>query len=157
MAGSDFEFNIAKGKLAYYASLPASNDAFIAVLLNNTGIEADATLKDHATLSALLAGSSDEVTSGNVTNYVRKTLAGVTATVDNTNDWVDVTCSAFTWTLLGGAANQTIGKMLICYDDDTTGGSDTNIIPLIAIAQSFTTTGVDETFTPVSPGFFRAT
>jgi hypothetical protein len=154
VSGSDFQFNIAKGKLAYYASLPATNDALIAVLLQTTGIEADSTMRDYDNLSLLLAGSSDELTA---TNYVRKTLSGVTVTVDDTNDWVDVTCSAFTWTALGGVSNQAVGKMLICYDDDTTGGSDTNLIPLVAIAQSFTTTGVDETFTPVSPGFFRAT
>lgn len=154
MAGADFQFNIAKGKMAYYASLPAAADAFIAVLLNATGIEADATLKDYDDLATLLAGSSDELTA---TNYTRKTLAGVTATIDDANDWVDVTCSAFTWTTLGGASNQTVGKMLICYDNDTGAGTDANIVPLVAFALNFTTTGVDETFTPQSPGFFRAT
>ena len=154
MAGADFQFNIAKGKGAYYASLPAAADALIVVLLNATGIEADATLKDYDDLATLLAGSSDELTA---TNYVRKTLAGVTVTVDDTNDWVDVTCSPFTFTALGGASNQTVGKMLICYDNDTAAGTDANIIPLFAFAQNFTTSGVDETFTPTAPGFFRAT
>lgn len=157
MAGSDFQFNVAKGKMAYYASLPAANDAFVALLLNATGIEADATLKDYTTLQALLAGSSDELTSVNVTNYVRKTLTGVTATVDNTNDWTDVTAAAFTFTSLGGAANQTVGKMLFVYVPDTTAPSDATAVPLLAFAQNFATTGVDETFTPQSPGFFRAT
>jgi hypothetical protein len=153
MAGADFQFNIAKGKVAYYASLPATNDALIAVLIQTTNIETDSTLKDYDNLSLLLAGTSDELTA---TNYVRKTLSGVTATVDDTNDWVDVTCSAFTWTALGGASNQGVGKMVICYDPDTTGGTDTDLVPLVAFALNFTTSGVDETFTPQSPGFFRA-
>lgn len=154
MSGVDFQFNVTKGKLCYYASLPAANDAFQMLLLQSTGIEADSTLRDYTTLSALLAGSSDELTA---TDYVRKTLAGVSATIDNTNDWVDVTCSAFTWTGLGGATNQAVGKMVLIYNPDTTAGAnDASCIPLLALAQSFTTTDVDETFTPQSPGFFRA-
>lgn len=153
MAGSDFVFNVAKGKLAYYAGLPAANDGLVVVLLKTTGIEADSTLKDYTTLSALLAGTSDETVA---TNYVRKTLAGVTATVDNTNDWVDISSNAFTFTALGGATNESIGKMLICYDPDTTTGTDADLVPLVALAQSFTTSGVDETFTPTSPGWARA-
>jgi hypothetical protein len=149
---ADFVFNIAKGNIANYAGLPAATDSLIAVLLQSTGLEADATLKDYDNLSLLLAGSSDELTA---TNYARKTLTGVTVTVDDTNDRVDITCSAFTWTALGGASNQTVGKMLICYVPSS-GAADTAIIPMCAIDYSFTTSGVDETFTPTSPGFLRA-
>ncbi|MGW4484348.1 hypothetical protein ACWEOE_10970 [Amycolatopsis sp. NPDC004368] len=150
---ADFVFNIAKGKIAYYAGLPATNDALVAVLLQSTNLEADSTLKDYDNLSALLAGASDELTA---TNYARKTLSGVTSTVDDTNDRVDITASAWTWSTLGGASNQAVGKMVICYDPDTTGGTDADLVPLCAFDQSFTTSGVDETFTPQSPGFLRA-
>jgi hypothetical protein len=148
---ADFVFNIAKGKLASLAALPTGGDSLVAVLLVTAGLEADSTLKDYDVLSTLLAGASDEATA---TNYARKTLAGVTVTVDDTNDRVDITCSAFTWTALGGASNQAIGKLLVCYKPN--GGTDANTVPLCALDQAFTTTGVDETFTPTSPGFLRA-
>ncbi|WP_033288241.1 hypothetical protein [Amycolatopsis jejuensis] len=150
---ADFVFNIAKGKIAYYAGLPATNDALIAVLLQSTNLEADSTLKDYDNVSLLLAGTSDEVTA---TNYARKTLTGVSSTVDDTNDRVDITSAAFTFTALGGASNQAVGKLVICYDPDTAGGTDADLVPLVAFDQSFTTSGVDETFTPQSPGFLRA-
>ena len=46
MATAAFEFNIAKGKSNRYADLPGTADALILVLLDNTGLEADATLQD---------------------------------------------------------------------------------------------------------------
>jgi hypothetical protein len=144
MSGTDFVFNIAKGKIAQYASLPAANDALIAVLLKSAGLETDSTLKDYDTLSALLAGTSDEA---DATNYVRKTLTGVTVTVDDTNDRVDLDCADITWTALGGATNNTVAKLIICYDDDTTSGTDANIVPICAHSFDVTTDGTDLTAT----------
>lgn len=151
---ADFEFNIAKGKTGYYATLPAANDALIVVLLKSSGIEADATMKDHDTLAALLAGTSDEC---DFTNYARKTLASVTATVDDTNDRLDVDADDLSYTSAGGAANNTIGKAIVCYDPDTTGGTDSSVIPLTAHDLSVTTDGSTLTITLPSGGFFRAT
>ena len=115
---ADLVFNIAKGKFAYYAGLPAAADALIAVPIETTGLEADETLKDYDTLSALLAGTSNEQTS----NMTRKTLASVTVTVDDTPgaNWVNVDAADPVWTAATGNA---ISALVICYDPDTGTGT----------------------------------
>jgi hypothetical protein len=123
---ADLIANIAKGQIAYYASLPAANDALILVLLKTSGLVSDATLRDYDTLSDVLAGASDEADFG---TYTRKTLASVTVTVDDSGDVVNLDAadpSAYTAT----GASQAISKAVICYDGDTTGGTDANIVPL---------------------------
>lgn len=119
---ADFVFNIAKGKIAYYGGLPAANDALIAVPIETAGIESDAVLKDYATLSALLAGPSNEQTT-----MGRIILTNVAAAVDNVNDLAKVTSSNILWPAATG--NQ-ISAIVICYVPDTTVNLDTNIIPL---------------------------
>jgi len=115
-------FNIAKGKIAYYASLPAAADALIAVPIETTGLEADDTLNNYDDLGTLLAASNNEQST-----MGRKTLSGVTVTVDDTANTVNVTCTDWTWTAASGNA---ISKVLICYDGDTGAGTDSNIIPI---------------------------
>lgn len=145
--------NVAKGRIAYYASLPATNDALIVVLLKSSGLEADTALVDHDTLSAVLAAANDEA---DATNYARKTLASVTVTVDDTNDRVDIDADDWSYTSLGGASNNTIGKAAICYDPDTTGGDDTTIVPLGFFDFTLTTDGNTVNVTVPSGGFARA-
>jgi len=119
---ANFVFNIAKGRAAYYATLPAANDALILVPLEAAGLEADATLKDYDTLSALLAGTSNEQTT-----LGRKTITAATVTVNDTTDTVAVDVADQTYTTAAGNAT---GALLVCYDPDTTGGTDADIIPL---------------------------
>ena len=140
-------FNIALGRLAHYASLPATNDALIAVPIETSGIVTDATMRDYDDLQTLLAGASNEqATMG------RKTLASVTVTVDDTNDRVAIDCADITWTAATGNA---VGALVICYDPDTTTGTDADLIPLTKHDLSLTPDGSDVTVT-VSD-FFRAT
>lgn len=153
MSGSDVVFNIARGQVGYYAGLPATNDALIAVLLKSTGLQADATLVDYDNLSALLGGGNTEC---DFTNYARKTLTNVVATVDDTNDRLDVDCDDITWVSAGGASNNTIAKLLICYDPDTTGGTDADIVPLTAHTYDDTTSGSSLLVTIPTGGFFRS-
>jgi hypothetical protein len=151
---ADFVFNIAKGKAAQLATLPATNDALIVVLLKSTGLESDATLKDYADLAAILAAANDEA---DFTNYARKTVtASVTVTPDNTNDRVDVDMPDLTWTAAGGATNNTVGKLIVCYDSDTTGGTDSGIVPLTAHDFVATTNSADLVAQLAAAGFFRA-
>lgn len=152
MAGSDFVFNIAKGKVKYYCELPASADALIVVILRSTNLEADATLKDYDDLSALLAGTSDEATN---TGYARKTISSsVTITVDDTNDRVDIDVPDQVWTTV--LAGDNWAKALFCYDGDTGAGTDANITPLTAHSFDVTTDGTDITAVIAASGFFRA-
>lgn len=146
---TDFVFDIAKGRAAYYATLPAASDALIVVPVLAAGLEADATLKDYSTLSALLAGTTDEATS-----LGRKTVvAGVTVTVDNAGDRVDVDMPDITWAATAGGA---IGALIIAYDPDTAGGTDADLIPLVKLDCALTPDGSDFTAVLASSGFYRA-
>ena len=149
---ADGVFNIAKGRVAHYATLPESSDALIVVLLKSSGLQADGTLADHDTLAAVLGSNSE----ADFTNYARKTLSGVTVNVDDSNDRVDVDASDITYTAAGGASNNTIGKLLICYDANTGSGTDADIIPLTYHDASFTTDGTDQTIQFAAAGFYRA-
>lgn len=119
---ADFVFNIAKGRLAYYAGLPATNDALIAIPIETSGVESDATLMDYDTVAVLLAAANNEQST-----MGRKTLASVSTTVDDTNNRNNMDCADITWTAATGNA---ISDILICYDPDTTGGTDADLIPL---------------------------
>jgi hypothetical protein len=141
-------FNIAKGRVAELAALGAANDALIAVVLESSGLVAEATMIDYDTLDAILAGASNEQTT-----MGRKTLASVTVTVDDTNDRTDVDCTDITWTAATGNAT---GLLVICYDGDTTAGTDANIVPLVADSFVTTPAGGDITYQVNAAGFFRA-
>jgi hypothetical protein len=115
-------FNIAISKVAYYAGLPAANDGLVLIALESSGLETDAVLRDKDDFAAVVAGTTNEQTT-----VGRKTLASVTVTVDDTNDRVALDAADVTWTSPTGNA---IGAVVICYDPDTTTGTDSDLIPL---------------------------
>lgn len=141
-------FNVAKGRVPYYASLPGTNDALIAVPLEAAGLASDATLIDYADLATLLGGTSNPQTI-----MGRKTLAAVTATVNNTDNRVEVDAADIVWSAASGPA---VGALLICYDPDTTAGDDTSIIPLVKLDFSVTPAGANITAVFPANGFFWA-
>lgn len=136
MATNAFIFNIAKGKIAYYAGLPAASDALVLVWLKNANLESDAVLKDYDTLAAILAGANDEC---DFTGYARRTLSSVTANVDDTGDKV-VIDSADPASYTNTAAAQVSGAAIVCYDPDTGGGTDADLIPLFQLLGGSTPT-----------------
>lgn len=139
-------FNIALGRVAYYASLPAANDALVMVPLESSGLETDAVLRDKADLAAVVAGTTNEQTT-----IGRKTLASVTVTVDNTNDRIALDAADVTWTAPTG---NPVGAVVIGYVPDTTAPSDSAIIPLTKHDLSWTPDG--NNFTLSIADFFRA-
>lgn len=146
---ADFVFNIAKGKVAYYATLPATNDALILVPIETTGLETDSTLKDYDDLSALLAGTSNEQTT-----MGRKTVTAlVTVTVNDSTDSIAADFPDVTWTAATGNA---VSKLLVCYDPDTTTGTDSSIIPLTAHDFTVTPDGNDIIAQINAAGFYGA-
>jgi hypothetical protein len=159
---SDFVFNIAKGSVAGYYDRVKSNvvpaSVLVIVAIKATGIEADSVLQDYDDLATLLAAANDEATN---TGYARKTLddTAITATlassVDDTNNWVLLKVPDQTWT-----AVQTTGgawaKLLICYDNDSGAGTDSNIIPLTAHDFAVTPDGSDIVAQIATNGFFKA-
>lgn len=155
---ADGVFNVAKGRVNEIHRRVDGNDpansALVVVLLQTA--EADATLEDYDTLSALLAGSNSEA---DFTNYARKVLTDsdvATPTVDDTNNRQDADIGDQTYSSAGGASNNTLAKLLICYDSDTTGGTDANIIPLTHHDFVITTDGSDIVAQINAAGYFRA-
>jgi hypothetical protein len=141
-------FNNVKGKVRFYTELPAANDALIIVPIETTGIETDATLKDYDDLSTLLAGTSNEQTT-----MGRKTVTSASATVDDTNDRVDVDMADIVWTAASGNA---ISALLVCYDPDTTTGTDSTVVPLVKLDCVLTPDTTDFTAQIAAAGFYRA-
>jgi hypothetical protein len=66
-------------------------------------------------------------------------------TVDDTNDRVDFDTADVTWSALGGT--QTIAKFFAGYDDDTTSGTNANVVPLSFHSFDVVTDGSDITAT----------
>jgi hypothetical protein len=156
---ADFVFNIAKGRVAELYNRVDSNDpansALIVVALLSSGIESDATLKDYDTLAAILAAANDEATNS---GYARKVLTDSDLSAfaaDDTNDRVDLDFADQTWSAVA-ASPGAWAKILVCYDNDTTGGSDTNIVPLTAHDFAVTPDGSDITVQIAAAGFYRA-
>lgn len=151
----DYVANIALGRVRELAALGATNDALIVVLLKASGLEADGTLRDYDDLGSLLAAANDEA---DFTGYSRKTLASVTNTApDDTNNRADSDAADPSAYTNSGGASQAIGKLLICYDGDTTGGTDSNIVPLTAHDCVVTfDIGVATSVAFAAAGFYRA-
>lgn len=143
---ADIVFNIALGKLAYYASLPAANDALVMVPLETSGLETDAVLRDKHDFASVVAGTTNEQTT-----VGRKTLASVTVTFDDTNDRVAIDAADVVWTSPTG---NPISAMVIGYVPDTTSPSDSAIIPLTKHGVTWSPDGT--TFTLSINDFFRA-
>ena len=155
---ADQVFNIAKGRVAeFYVRIDANdpaNSAFIILILATAGIEADATLRDGDTVTALVAGTTNEVTNG---GYARKTLTDadlVAFSPDDTNDRVDLDIPDQTWTAI--AAGDGWNDLVMAYDSDTTGGTDANVVPCTMHDFVLTPDGSDITAQIAAAGFFRA-
>ena len=147
-------FNIAKGRVVELYNRVKSNDpansALILVPIETSGLEADATLIDVDTLTALLAGTTNEQTTMGRKTLTDSDLASLPAP-DDTNDRYEVSLPTVTWAAASGNA---ISKIAVCYDADTTGGTDANIIPLTMFDFAQTPSGADIQMT--GGVFFRA-
>jgi hypothetical protein len=139
-------FNTALAKLAYYAGLPAANDGLVLIPLESSGLESDAVLRDKDDFAAVVAGTTNEQST-----VGRKPLTGVTVTVDDTNDRVALAMASVVWSSPTGNA---IGAVVICYDPDTTTGTDSDLIPLTKHDLTWSPDG--NAFTLSGADFFRA-
>lgn len=154
---ADIVFNVAKGRVVEFYNRVENNDpansAFIIVPVD-VGATTDATIRDFTTLSAVLGGGVTERTTG---GWNRKTLTdadlAALPAADNTNDRYDVDIPDQTWTAVSAG---TVTDLLICYDSDTTGGTDANIIPMTMHDFAITPDGSDVVAQIAAAGFFRA-
>ena len=149
---ADLVLNIAKGRTVELYRRVVSNDpansALIVIPLS--AVAADATLIDQDTLAAVLAGGSTEQTTMGRKVLTDADLAAFPAP-DNANNRYDVSLPLVTWTAATGAV---VVKLLVCYDNDTTSGTDANIIPLTCFDFAVTPSGADVQMT--AGVFFRA-
>ena len=139
---ADIVFNIAKGRVAELYNRVDANDpanSAIIVVPVDRGATTDATLRDLDTLSAVLGVVTERTTGG----WNRKTLTDsdlAAMSPDDTNDRMDLAVPAMIWTTVTAGA---VTDLVFCYDSDTTGGADANIVPLTANAFAITPDGTD--------------
>lgn len=147
-------FNVAKGRIVEYYNRVENNDpansAIILVPIETSGLEADSVLIDKDDLAAVLSGTTNEQTTMGRKTLTDTELAALPAP-DDTNDRYEVSLPTTTWTAATGNA---ISKILVCYDSDTTAGTDSNIIPLTMFDFAVTPSGTDIQMT--GGVFFRA-
>lgn len=151
---SNIVFNISKGRVVELYNRVKSNDpansAIILVPIETSGLETDSVLIDKDDLAALLAGTTNEQTTMGRKTLTDADLAALPAP-DDTNDRYDISLPTTTWT---GATGNAISKIAVCYDADTTSGTDANIIPLTMFDFVVTPSGADIQMT--GGAFFRA-
>lgn len=155
---ADFIFNIAKGKISEYAARVNANDpansVLVMMVLATSGLESDAVLKDKDDFAAVVSGTTNEVTNA---GYARKTFdqtAGITITVDDTNDRVDIDIPDQTFSAI--VAGDGWSKIVIGYDSDSTAGADSAIIPISCHDFVVTPDGTDILVQVAAAGFARA-
>lgn len=150
---ANFWFTGAAGRGVRYCDLALGTDRLALVLLQSASLQADATLRNYTTLSSLLAGGSLEAT---FTNYARIFItSGITVTPDTTIHKNTVSIASQSWLAAGGALNNTVAKLLICYQP-TSGATDAQTVPLFNCDVSATTTGSNYNVT-ISSGIAVAT
>ena len=152
---ADFVFNTAKGRVAEFYNRVDSNDPANSALVIVAAVagSTDAALKDLDTLAAVLAATAEATNSG----YARKVLTDADLAAfaaDNTNDRVDLDFADQTWTAVAAGSNW--ARLYICYDSDTTAGTDSNIIPLTSHDFVVTPDGSDIVAQLAAAGFYRA-
>lgn len=121
--------NIGKGRAVELQNRVKSNEptnsAIILVPLKVTDTEANR--QDDATLEAFLASTPDEQTEG----WSRKALTDTelaAIAVDNANNRFALVLPEVKWTAPTSGKN--VVALAVCYDSDTTGGTDANIFVL---------------------------
>lgn len=125
--------NISKGREVEFYNRVLTNDpanSALIMLLVASGSPGINGIVDMDTVAAILAGGYSEATNA---NYVRKTLtnADLSAWVpDDTNNRTLLTLPLQSWLNVGAGDVLDIG--IVAYDNDTTGGTDANIVPITA-------------------------
>lgn len=154
---ADFVYNIAKGRVVELYRRVDGNDpansALVAIPVD-VGAVTDATLRDVDTFAAVLSAGVTERTSG---GWNRKTLTDAdlaAAAPDDVNDRADVDIPDLTWTSVTAGA---VTDVIVCYDPDSTAGTDADLIPLTQHDFAITPDGSTVVAQIDPSGFFRAT
>jgi hypothetical protein len=164
-----FVFNISKGRaIEFYNRVKVNDPANAALIIVpiNAGATTDDVMRGYDTLSDLLGDANvAEVTSTVSSGTIRKTLvdadlAALTTGLDDANDRFRVELPDQTWAGVaqnGATPNWT--DLVVCYDSDTTAGTDANIVPITNHDFAITPDGSDvlaDFLAVASGGFFEA-
>jgi len=129
---ANYFLNQAKGRFRELVGRVDGNDPTNAaiILVPLSASETEANAQDTDDLTAFLATAANEQTAG---GWVRKTLtdADFAATdfdVNDTDNRGDASLPQVTWT--GPTAGSNTTGLAVCYDSDTTAGTDANIVVL---------------------------
>ena len=145
---ADGVFNISKGRGWELADRVEQGDPaasrLVVKLLTTTGLEADATLEDYDTFSAIVTAANTEADFTNYGSGKVITAAGITLTTDDTGNTNYFTIADQTWTAAGGGTNNTLAKLIVCYDPLGTNVA-ANLVPISHHDFSATTNGNDLT------------
>lgn len=157
MAGS--VFTVAKGRGNELHERVVNEDpadaALIVVLLQES--EDAAALLAHANLHEIL--SVGDNVEANFTNYARYlfTASDLAATqVDEVSGGRFATIPDPIWLSAGGATNNTLSTLLVCYTPERNGGSDVDVVPVVAMPFFVATDGNDLTAFIDPTGYFEA-
>ncbi len=140
-----YTFNISKGRVAAFYERAKSNDpansAIILIPLSAQGSESEA--QDYDTVAAVLAGASDERTTG---GWARVTLTDAElAAFPAPNDTDNRQDLQLPETSFGSpTTGNNVVALLVAYDPDTTGGTDANLTPISSHTWSVTTDGTEK-------------
>lgn len=128
---SAIQANISKGREVEFYERVNSNDpansALIIGVLTDSGLPSLSDLADYDTIAAMLAGAATEAA---VTGYARKTLTDADLPAwspDDTLNRISLVLPVQTWTPNTGEV-WAVGW--VAYDPDTTGGTDSALIPI---------------------------
>lgn len=137
-----------KGRWVEKATLPVGTDSLLVVLLQSASLPTDNTLRRTQFLSGVLSTGTGAGLEATFTNYSRLTYAGasITITVNTATDVVTLDIDDGVWNAAGGAVNNTLGKLLLCYKPAST-SLDTAIPILTAHDFTASTTGGNLTAT----------
>lgn len=121
---------------------PANSALIMGVLV--TGGDSLATLQDYDTLAAVLAGPSTEAA---VAGYARKTLTNADLSAWLPDDTLNRVFLGLPPQTFSPNTGETWDIAWVAYDNDTTGGTDTSIVPV-----TFHELRIDQTAIPTLTG-----
>lgn len=142
-----FIFDSAKGRWVEKYMLPLGTDNILVYLVKASGLQADATLDNHATMASLLGAN----TQATFTNYAVKVLSAVDITVSLSSGTWTVDTADQIWTSAGGASNDSLGALITAYRP-TSGTGTSGQLPLSKHEFVVTTNGTDLKATITSIG-----
>jgi hypothetical protein len=150
---ANFVFNVAKGRVVEFFNRVDSNDptnsAIVLVPLSASDTEANS--QDFDDLTAVLGGTANELTTG---GWARVTLTDTQLSAIAVDDTNNRFAASIPQTSMGSPTSGTTTGLLVCYDGDTTAGTDANIIPLVHL--DFAKTGDSSEIVINAGDVFRA-